>query len=174
MKMSKILPIPKIPNPGELRDYRRISVLPSLSKALGVVMRDQMIRFIDGNRLLSPYQSGFRSGHSTATVLLKITNDIQRDCDWRLVMLLLLLDFSKAFDIVRHSLLLKKLSLFFKFGGNGNAVALIGSYLSDRFQCLSVGAILLELIAATWGKVHGSVLGSLLFSIFINNVVARR
>jgi hypothetical protein len=57
-KVSKILPIPKIPNPGELRDYRPISVLPSLSKALEVVMRDQMIRFIDGNRLSSPYQSG--------------------------------------------------------------------------------------------------------------------
>jgi hypothetical protein len=74
-KMSKIMPLPKIPNPGELRDYRPISMLPLLSKALEVVMRDQLIRFIDGNRLLSPYQSGFRSGHSTATALLKITND---------------------------------------------------------------------------------------------------
>jgi hypothetical protein len=62
-------------------------VLLSLSKALKVVMRHQMIRFIDRNRLLSPYQSGFRSGHSTATALLKIINDIQRDCDRRLVTL---------------------------------------------------------------------------------------
>jgi hypothetical protein len=92
-------------------------VLPSLSKTLEVVMRDQMIRVIDGNRLLSPYHSSFCSGHSTATALLKITNDIQRDCDRRLVMLLLLLDFSKAFDNFRHSLLLKKLSLCNKFGG---------------------------------------------------------
>jgi hypothetical protein len=109
--MVKILPIPKIPSPGELRDYRPVSVLPTLSKALEVVMRDQMIRFIDGNRILSPYQSGFRSDHSTATTFLKITNDIQRDCDRRLVTLLLLMDFSKAFDNDRHSLLLKKLSL---------------------------------------------------------------
>jgi hypothetical protein len=69
-KMFKILPVPKIPNPGELRDYRPISVLPSFPKALEVVMRDQLIRFIDGNRLLSPYQSGFHSGHSTVTTLL--------------------------------------------------------------------------------------------------------
>jgi hypothetical protein len=93
-------------------------------------MRDQMIRFIDENRLLSRYQSGFRSGHSTATALLKITNEIDHDCDRRLVTLLLLLEFSNAFDIVRHSLLLRKLSLYFKFGGT--AVALVGSYLSDR------------------------------------------
>jgi hypothetical protein len=47
-------------------------------------MRDQIIRFIDENRLLSPYQSGFRYDHSLATTLLKITNDIQRNCDRRL------------------------------------------------------------------------------------------
>jgi hypothetical protein len=127
--MSKILPIPNIPNPGELRDYRPISVLPSLSKALEVVMHDQMIRFINRHRLLSPYQSGFCSGHSTA--LLKITNEIQHDCDRRLVTLLLLLDFSKAFDSVWHSLLLRKLSLYFKF--EGTAVALVGFY--QRYCC---------------------------------------
>jgi hypothetical protein len=93
-KMSKILPVPKIPNPG---DYRPNGVLPlpALSKALGVVMRDQMIQFIDGNRLFSPYQSGFRSDHSTVTALLKTTNDIQRDCDRKLVPFLLVI-----FDIL--------------------------------------------------------------------------
>jgi hypothetical protein len=132
-KVSKILLVPKIPDPSELRDYRPISVLLALSKALEVFMRDQMIRFIaiDVNRLLSPYKSGFRSGYSTFTALLKITNDIQRDCDHIIVTLLLLLDFSKAFDSVRPSLLLRKLPLFFKFGGT--AVALVGSYLSDRY-----------------------------------------
>jgi hypothetical protein len=103
--MSKILPVPKILNPGELRDYRPISML----SALEVVMRDQMMRFIDENLLFGPYQSSFSSGHSTATTLLKITSDIQCDCDRRVVTLLLLLDFSKAFDNVRRCLLLKKL-----------------------------------------------------------------
>jgi hypothetical protein len=106
---------------------------------------------INENRLLSPYQSGFRSDHITATALLKITNDIQHDCDRRLVMLFLLQ--------------LKKLSLHFKFGGT--VVGLVGSYLSDRFQCVSVGGILLGLIALTRGVVQGSVLGPLIFSIFI-------
>jgi ribonucleases P/MRP protein subunit RPP40 len=81
-----------------------------------------------------------------------------------------LLDFSKAFDNVRHSLLLKKLSLYFKFAGT--AVALVGSYISDRYQCVSVGGILSELVAVTRGMVQGSVLGPLLFSIFINDIVA--
>jgi hypothetical protein len=70
--MSKILP-----DSGELRDYRPISVLAALSKALKIVMHDQMHQFIDENLVLSPYQSGFHSGNSTATTLLNIPNDIQ-------------------------------------------------------------------------------------------------
>jgi hypothetical protein len=99
------------------------------------------VSFTYGNRLLSPCQSGFCSGHiSTVTALLKIINDIQRDCVRRLLTLLLLVDFSKAFDNVRHSLLLKKLSVYFKIGGT--AVALVGSYLAYRYQCVSVGGVL--------------------------------
>jgi hypothetical protein len=139
--MSKILPVPKIPIPGELRDYRPFSVLPGLSKALEVVMRDQMIRFIYENRLLSPYLSSFRFCQSTATSLLKITSDIQHYCDRELVTFLLLLDFSKAFENVRHSLLLRKLSLDFKF--RGTVVALVWVC-----ECVSVSGILSELIAA--------------------------
>jgi hypothetical protein len=87
------------------------------------------------------------------------------------VTLLLLLDFFKEFDNVQHSLLLKKLSLCFKFGGT--AVVLVGSYLSDRFQGVSVGEILSKLIAVTRGVVQCSVLGPLLFLIFINDIVAQ-
>jgi hypothetical protein len=86
------------------------------------------------------------------------------DCNRRLVTLLLLLEFSKALDNVRHSLLLRKLSLYLKFGGT--AVALVSSYLSDRYQCVSVGGLLPELIAVTRGVVQGYVLGTLLFTIF--------
>jgi hypothetical protein len=82
-----------------------------------------------------------------------------------------LLDSSKAFDNVRHSLLPKKLSLYFKFGGT--AVALVGSYLSHKYQCVSVRGILSELIAVTRRVVQGPELEPLLFSIFIANIVAQ-
>jgi hypothetical protein len=136
--VSKILLVPKVSDPGELRTYRPISVFTALSKALEVVMRDEMIRFIYGNRLLSPYQSGFCSGHSTATVLLKITNDIQCDCDRRLVALLLQgIRQCSAFSAAEETFTCVQ----------GTGMSLVGSYLSDRYQCVSVGEVLLELIA---------------------------
>jgi hypothetical protein len=77
-------------------------------------------------------------------------------------------NFSKAFDNV---LLLKKLPLYFKFGGT--ALALVGSNLSVRYQCVSVGGVLLELIAVTKGVVQGSVLGPLFFSILSTILLPR-
>jgi retron-type reverse transcriptase len=118
-------------------------------------MRDQMIRFRDGNRLLSPYQSGFRSNHSTAMALLKITNDMHRDCDRSLATLLLLLDFSKAFDNVQHSLLLRKLSLYFKLGGRVlRWLSLVLIFQIDISVCLWV-EFFSELITVTrtWCRV---------------------
>jgi hypothetical protein len=88
------------------------------------------------------------------------------------VTLLLLLDFSKAFDNVWYSLLLRKLSLYFKFGDT--AAALVGSYLSDRFQYVSAGGILSEPIAVTRGLMQGSVLGLLLFDRLLSISYERR
>jgi hypothetical protein len=70
-----------------------------------IVMRDQMVVFVDNFSLLDCLQSGFRSKHGTATAMLEVTNDIQFSCDRKLMTVLLLVDFSKAFDNVVHSLL---------------------------------------------------------------------
>jgi hypothetical protein len=94
-KISKIIPVAKIPNPLEPKNYRPISILPSLSKALELVMHDQIVDCIKSHNLLSPYQSGFHAGHSTVTALLNITDDIYRDLEEGLFVLL---DFSKAFN----------------------------------------------------------------------------
>jgi len=167
-KVSKVLPIPKKKNPCVLGDYRPISILPALSKAIEVLMRDQIVSFLDRHNLLNRFQSGFRPKHGTTTALLKISDDLQMAREKKLVSILLLLDFSKAFDSVIHSLLCAKLSDFYKF--ELTAVNLVRSYLNFRFQAVCVGDILSDLVPLLRGVAQGSVLGPLLFALFINDL----
>jgi hypothetical protein len=148
-KIFKIVTIPKKSDPTELGDCRPISILPAFSKAMEIVMRDQMVVFVDNFSLLDCLQSGFRSKHGTTTAMLKVTNDIPFSCDRKLMTVLLLLDFSKAFDNVVHSLHCSKLSSFFRF--HGTAVELIRSYLSDRYQCVYVDGKISDLVLVARG-----------------------
>jgi hypothetical protein len=121
-----------------MSDYRPISVLTVLSEA--IIMKRQIIAFLMDKGLLSDYQSGFRTHHSTSTALLKITNVLLLATDERLALLLVLLDFSNAFDRVNNYLLCSKLSS--QFGFMTSAVSLIMSYLSDRCQCVQTNGAL--------------------------------
>lgn len=83
-----------------------------LSKVLEILLAKQITVFITLHGLMALIQSGFRSAHSTTTALLKISYDISRALDKKLVAILLLLDFSKAFDSVDHELLSKMINVF--------------------------------------------------------------
>jgi hypothetical protein len=110
-KTSKRMPIPKKKSqPSNMSDYRPISVLPALSKAIEIIMKRQINAFLMDKGLLRDYQPGFRTHHSTSTALLKITNDLLIATDERLVSLLVLLNFCKVFGSVNHHFLCSKLS----------------------------------------------------------------
>jgi hypothetical protein len=110
--VSKIIPVAKKSEPCEFGDYRPISKLPASSKAMEVLMWSQTVFFVNSHYLLDPFQSSFWANHSTAYAFLKIAGGIQMNCYRRLLMVLLLLDFSKF-------LLLSKLSLYL-----GDAISL--------------------------------------------------
>jgi hypothetical protein len=113
-KISSVVPIPKVHSPTEKSDYRPISILPvhNIYKSLcnfENVMYEQIVYYVGRNDLISSFQSGFRPGHSTATAIARVSDDIRLNMESNQPTILILLDFSKAFDIVCHELFILKL-----------------------------------------------------------------
>jgi len=164
-KKANIKPIPKIKNPSICKDYRPVSILCVLAKVIEKLVYLQTVEFIEVHNILPKYQSGFRKGYSTTTALIKVIDDIRKSADKRLVNLLLLLDMSKAFDCVHHTLLIKKLR---HINFSSSVVNWFQSYLHNR--CIRV--FVNDNVKSDWsaletGVPQGSVLGPLLFALYL-------
>jgi len=162
-KMAKIVPIPKSQN-----EFRPIAILCYFSKALEIIMYRQMDAFFAINSLITDCQSGFRRKRSCTTALINVSEDIRKSLDSGNGVFLLLLDHSKAFDSVDPFILPYKLKNW--YGLSCSAAELVCSYLSDRFQKVSVGKNSSELLQVIKGVPQGSVLGPFLFSAYVNDV----
>ena len=108
-KQARISPIPKIPSPQTLSDYRPVSVLPVLSKVYERIIMTQLVKFIDETAKYQPTQHGFRKSYSTVTCLLKLRDDILRAMDRGEVTISVFADYSKAFDTIDYETLIRKL-----------------------------------------------------------------
>ncbi|CAG9131211.1 unnamed protein product [Plutella xylostella] len=165
-----VLPLPKVPVPSAPNEYRPISVLPFLSKILESVVHHQLTTFLTKGNLLNPFQSGFRPGHSTTTALLKVTEDIRCAMVDRRVTILVLVDFSNAFNAVDHDLLLAVLQCH-KI--SDPAVSWFSSYLRGRQQAIRCGpTVISDWADLSAGVPQGGILSPLLFSTFINFVTS--
>ena len=149
----------RIKKPGLDRDdvsnYRPIS-----SKVMEKIVAKQLIAYLASNNPMPRLQSGFRSGHSTETAILRVLSDLYSSIDQGQVALLALLDVSAAFDTVDHDILLERLSK--SFGITGSAHHWIRSFPTSRTQTVHVGTSISTAAPVRWGVSKGSVLGSLL------------
>lgn len=166
-KTARVIPIPKNNRPTSFTDLRPISILPVLSKILERLVERQLRDHISSFHLLPGTQSGFRPGFSCASALANITDDIISATDLGQVTVLVLLDFSKAFDTINHDLLL---SILHFIGMGPDAISFFESYLTDRTQRVFVGTSSSDIIRVEAGVPQGSILGPLLFSIYTSHL----
>ncbi|KAI5746290.1 hypothetical protein M8J77_001936 [Diaphorina citri] len=166
-KSANVVPLQKVTSPSSCNDYRPISLLPLLSKALEKLAIWQIIDFAEHQNVLDLFQSGFRRRHSTATALVKVTDDIRLSLDAGKVIFLVLLDMSKAFDSVDFDVLLATLK---HMRLSDNALSWIDSYLRGRRQRILHDGKYSEWKSIRSGVPQGSVAGPLLFAIYISSL----
>ena len=166
LKIAKVVPIFKSGDCALTNNYRPISLLPVISKVIEKIIYTQLSLYFESNKLFSDSQYGFRPNRSTEQATLELTDRIISAMDNNDVPIGILLDLSKAFDTIDHAILLSKLE---HYGVDGIPLQLVKNYLTNRKQYVKLNEVNSNLLPINTGVPQGSILGPLLFIIYIND-----
>ena len=167
LKIAKVIPLYKKGDSTQLGNYRPISLLPSISKVFEKVVYNQLSTYLSTNQLLYGSHNGFRKQHSTETATLELVDTLLQTLDSGKLSISIFLDLSKAFDTLDHTMLINKLK---HYGISGTSLNWISNYLTDREQFVQYKGTMSNTRPILTGVPQGSVLGPLLFIIYINDI----
>ena len=167
LKMARVVPIFKGGDGSKINNYRPISILNIFSKIYEKVMYKRLSNYLSNKDFFFQNQFGFRKNHSSSMALLSLHDYVTNALDKNEIPISIFIDLSKAFDTLNHSILLKKLE---HYGIRGVALSLFQNYLKDRMQCVNYNGMTSSYLSIKCGVPQGSILGPLLFLIYINDI----
>ena len=165
LKLADITPIFKKEDATLPKNYRPVSVLPSVSKVFERIMQKQLLQYIE--TFLSPYMCGYRKGFSAQIALISLLEKWKTALDEKKYAGAVLMDLSKAFDTINHELMIAKL---YAYGFSKKSLTIMLSYFTNRWQRTKVNTTFSDWSELKKGVLQGSVLGPVLFNVFLNDL----